>query len=804
MGEYVNRLEEENQGLREKMYEIREEKDILEEQLERAKQVRSSDNEIVDMKKVIENKNTTIKQYIEDINSLNNRVNILTQDITHKNISICDMRNDTDHMQAAIDSLEATCRQQSLDIEAYKSAVRQQEDDSRLHRDKQMILKEEIVRLTSEIEAYKGSVDDHRKDIGLYKQEVIDAHNTIEKYKKSVDELKTNINSMSVAAQGKESEVANMKSMVEEYRRKCDEIEKERKNDIHQYGLEIKKLMNLNMQQVEMMKQENKELDDKIMNEVRKRKEEEDKWKIKERSMQEEIDNISSSKKVVQKKKKQSSSTDHMIEYDNIITQKNHEIIDLTSTNNQLINRINHMESELHAQDRRFVICEDENKYLKEKNAQLTDRIKYFNTIESIQQKTELEIVKELNDLRENILILKEERDKILRHLNDNGIDTVKQLNNITSDSFLQYIQRLTMEKKSLGEELVEKEAVIGGLRNQLDNLEARFRIADEERTNVKDELKRLSSECERLRRRADEKEIEASKHLEILTHRENEFSADLQEKELLLKSNTTEKERLLSTISEMNRIIGKVEQNNSETVKMLNEINKFQKEKFFNALMEIKQAEGKKVDESCIEIITKLVDRTNMMAQKDAKLQMSEEKYKKLISKMSNLKKENKMIRQLEEETILKQIIGVVQNIKSNGGGNSKKITNNLADSICSKLKEALFAEEEKKGKSSVSSEIFQSELSATLVELRKKEAENEHLSERLLILEVQLEKAKEDLKYSERENKKLEKETKKTVKLFNEEIGMMVDKISKQEECQPTRSDIKDLNVALREKKE
>jgi chromosome segregation ATPase len=213
-----------------------------------------------------------------------------------------------------------------------------------------------------------------------------------------------------------------------------------------------------------------------------------------------------------------------------------------------------------------------------------------YQTMESIQERSDFEIVKELNDLRERVMQLKEEKDKILRHLSEHGFDNEKQYSEISSETYLGYIQRLTLEKKSLAGELLEKELSLTDLKGRVKNLEEKSRLQDEERQSLKEELVRVCSECDKLRRRSDEKEKEASRCLEMLNRREAEFSSDLQEKELHLKSSQSERDRIVSTISEMRRLMKKTEEEGSETIEFLNELLRLEKEKFATIISEVRQ----------------------------------------------------------------------------------------------------------------------------------------------------------------------------------------------------------------------
>lgn len=414
-----------------------------------------------------------------------------------------------------------------------------------------------------------------------------------------------------------------------------------------------------------------------------------------------------------------------------------------------------------------------------------------------MQQKTDFEIVKELNDLREGILVLKEERDKILRHLNENGLETKKHFNEVGSEALLSYIQKLTVDKTAMGEELRDREQSIGVLRQQLTVTENRLAVVSEQLAATKEEATRQAEESERLRRRADEKEREASRCLELLNRREAELAADLQERELIAKASQSERDRLVATLAELSRGINKADEEHGETIRLLTDTNRVLKERFVNAVAEIRAAEPRKHEE-LIEVLHKLIDRTNMMSQKEAKILVTEDKAKKLAAKTNSLKRELKNVKQLEEETLLKQILNAVQNPKATG---KKGVTWN--ENAITKLLETATTSQPKTKSPDI--DHLNAEVGLAQATIRKREAECNLLSERVAVLEVELEKAKEEARLADKEVKRLSKETKKTTKLFNEEIAELMSKMgNRQAQVQEDRSREIELAAQLREKKE
>jgi chromosome segregation ATPase len=832
----ANRAEEENQELREKIYDLKEDNDVLRQELnklkaealkttgrDRARSRDEKDNDTEEMglnsknlQKQLDLKLLTIKTQNQEIQNLNSRIAHLSQELTTRNIMLSSQKSEIETMASTLSTQESS--QQALmhhskSLESQLSSLQQRleaaekgwaESESKLRatrdnmegvqsqherqRERERDLREQIDKLTDDLERVTRDKEELRR-------REMNAKNDAERFREELDREK----------KYKDRREGDLKEEIQRLAEELRKAEAEKKEAVDGFALEVRKLMGLNGQQVEMLKQENKDLDDKIMNEIRKRHEDEERFRIKERALYEEIDRLNEGNKRTGsrgKRQKTGSTSDHS-EHERQIAAKAHEILDLTAINNQLSARANILETELAKVQRRAALLEEETKFANDKNHQLLDKIKFYQTAESMHQKTDFEIVKELNDLRETILQLKEERDKIMKHLSENGVETKRQISEITSETFLGYIQRLTLEKKSLGEELVDREGVIGSLRQQINLLEAKEKLLLEERQSLQTSMDRATEEMDRLRRRADEKEREASGHLDILSRREHEMAADLQEKDLLLRACLAERDRLAETVAELHKVAVKSEQDNAETIQLLAETARLQKDRFLQAIAELRSdSSAKRPDEALSDSIQRLIDRCCSVAQKDAKLAQSDDCLRKAQTKIGQLKREIKTIKQIQEESLLQQVLAALQNSKA---VLTKKSTltakeSSAAADMTNKIMQAMFSEERVSPKTDTDADALFAELSGVQAALRKSQAECGVLNERLLVLEIELQRAKDEGRLADRENKRLVKEAKKTAKLFNEEVGTLLDKI----QSKPQGHDVQSLLDTLQAKKE
>lgn len=185
---------------------------------------------------------------------------------------------------------------------------------------------------------------------------------------------------------------------------------------------------------------------------------------------------------------------------------------------------------------------------------------------------------------------------------------------------------------------------------------------------------------------------------------------------------------------------------------------------------------EFKKSDDTVVETLQRFIDRGNLLSQKEAKLKLQEDKLKKAAAKIAGLKKENKSIKQIGEETIVKNLAAMISGGRAPAGLKGQAVA--PSDAIL-RLIETMSNAKGANSAGGYEAESLGIEVSSLNVALRKREAENQLLNERILILELELKRVKDETKQAEKENKKLNKEMKQTTKLFNEEIGELMGKM-------------------------
>jgi hypothetical protein len=194
------------------------------------------------------------------------------------------------------------------------------------------------------------------------------------------------------------------------------------------------------------------------------------------------------------------------------------------------------------------------------------------------------------------------------------------------------------------------------------------------------------------------------------------------------------------------------------------------------------------------LETLQKFIDRGNLLSQKEAKLKLQEDKLKKAVAKISGLKKENKAIKQIGEETIIKNLATMISGGKGPVG--QKNQTAGPSDAII-KLIETMSNTKGATQQGNYEVDSLNMEVNSLNIALRKREAENQLLNERILILELDLKRVKDETKQAEKENKKLNKEMKQTTKLFNEEIGELMGKMMNSSDLTELRLENKQFSI-------
>ena len=112
---------------------------------------------------------------------------------------------------------------------------------------------------------------------------------------------------------------------------------------------------------------------------------------------------------------------------------------------------------------------ENDNQFLKSRNDVLKEEVKKIRVLDTIAEKTDLELVTELNDLREKVMDLKAERNRIIEQLSDNNLIGLgeRREKELSTEAFLNYIKSLIVSKQQLASDLMERESEINNLVKQ-------------------------------------------------------------------------------------------------------------------------------------------------------------------------------------------------------------------------------------------------------------------------------------------------------------------------------------------------
>lgn len=395
----ILRLEEENHGLREKLFDAQEEVEESREiasRLECQSHQRESDlrpptydkpdldieSELKDLKKTLEAKTATIRNQSQDMTAMSSRIVTLTQEITQRNMVVAELREECQNASRTKEDADvrlSSMAREHREIAKQLSSTQAKVEDA----ERSEILAQQLAKKakeSAENEAQKAAFAEEelkkvKSEFKRLSAELDNAKEVADNTKVSLKESKSKSSDALEEARrelsAKEAEIRNMAAQISELKVEAKRAESDRRADSESFTTELKKLMALNSQQLEMLRHENKDLDCKIMQEIKKRHEDEERWRLKEKALFEEIEKLDTQKKTSRTKKSKPVSVADSYESEAKLNQKNHEIIDLTSQNNQLTNRLDHLEADLNKQRRRVAMLEEELGFSQDKNKQL-------------------------------------------------------------------------------------------------------------------------------------------------------------------------------------------------------------------------------------------------------------------------------------------------------------------------------------------------------------------------------------------------------------------------------------------------
>lgn len=172
--------------------------------------------------------------------------------------------------------------------------------------------------------------------------------------------------------------------------------------------------------------------------------------------------------------------------------------------------------------------------------------------LDTIAEKGDLELIKELNDLREKVMDLKAERNRIIDQLTNNDLINLgdRREKEMSTEAFLNYIQSLIMSKKQLATDLMEREAEINNLVKASLVSEQRIKQFEHDQGEIKGTLKELRQELRNTRETLEEKNLQIIALNEKVSRKEIEFKADLQEHEIKAKHALSDRDKVFNTIS--------------------------------------------------------------------------------------------------------------------------------------------------------------------------------------------------------------------------------------------------------------
>ena len=212
------------------------------------------------------------------------------------------------------------------------------------------------------------------------------------------------------------------------------------------------------------------------------------------------------------------------------ITVREHKIVDLEAELDNVNREIGTFKRKANAAESRQLELEDDNKFLKSRNQALKDQVKKMRVLDNIAEKGDLELIRELNDLREKVMDLKAERNRIIDQLTDNNLIQLgdRREKEVSTEAFLNYIKTLIMTKKQLATDLMEREGEINNLVKSSLVAEQRIKQFEHDHGEFKHSLENLRQELRDTHELLEEKNLQIIALNEQASRREIEFKADL------------------------------------------------------------------------------------------------------------------------------------------------------------------------------------------------------------------------------------------------------------------------------------
>lgn len=448
---------------------------------------------------------------------------------------------------------------------------------------------------------------------------------------------------------------------------------------------EIERMINFHKQALDLLKDENRSIDNRYRSELDERKVEIERYKEQEKSVTENYKKglMSSTYPSMRSDGVDSSRGNHK-DYERIekeLVLKSHEVIDL----NMELDKVQRIKSELEEKFRREnklrLEISDELGALKGKNRELREKAGRVDFMKEMEKKSETELLKEMNDLREMVEDLKVERDKMIDELRENNLLSTDdlRLREISSENLLSYIKLLIDEKLSLNKSLSSNQAEAKEMGHKVSELENLVSMYKNDCDRYKDEVSVKNLEQESAFRKFDEQSSELALTKGELSKSRGLMQVELQRFQIECDKASNQNDRLAQQNCGLMAQMKEQSLLNEDSLKVNDMIVQLTKEKFANDLSELQIKFGViTTGKDSIDMKSKLREallaflrNSETLIHKNSKIVNLEEKIKKLEGRVKVLKSSKNVLKgkvsdaYAEMEKLSKKAVGMHKNLK-------------------------------------------------------------------------------------------------------------------------------------------
>jgi chromosome segregation ATPase len=572
---------------------------------------------------------------------------------------------------------------------------------------------------------------------------------------------------------------------------------------------EIERMINFHKQALDLLKDENRSIDNRYRSELDERKTEIERYKEQERSVTENYKKglMSSGHPSMRSEGVDSARGNfgykdfEKIEKDLVL--KSHEIIDLNMELDKVQRGKTELEEKFRRENKLRLEISDELGALKGKNRELREKAGRVDFMKEMEKKSETELLKEMNDLREMVEDLKVERDKMIDELRENNLLSTDdlRLREISSENLLSYIKLLIDEKLSLNKSLATNQAQAKEMGHKVSELENLVSMYKNDCERYKDEVSVKNLEQESAFRKFDEQGSELALTKGELSKSRGLMQVELQRFQIECDKAANQNDRLGQQNCGLMAQMKEQSLLNEDSLKVNDMIVQLTKEKFANDLSELQIKFGViTTGKDSVDMRVKLREallaflrNSETLIHKNSKIVNQEEKIKKLEGRVKVLKSSKHGLKAkvseayAEMEKLSKKAVGMHKNLKD-VASMVKESQDQRKDTKKSK-KAALTTDDDHKNYSTVQSapkpplgkhdskKIDSIRLEADLLSTNNKfknaEKNLTFMNEQLSVYKIRISEKDDEIKSLLGENKRLCKEMADAVKGFKNEMN-------------------------------